>query len=403
MVTAVFLLVVLWHLIFCDISDAPLLSWNISSMNKSVSPNINSTVSIPLASSILTTVSEPTVNTNCAPREGVIIVNVLGRLANDLFQVAFANRLSQQVCWPILYRPFWGAELPSQRGYECFSHASLPQNHALLPESISTTLQDSIQLNASIWNKWASQEDVAALNKEYHSWVHEHNHSIVQLEHLKFDFTKSGVDDLVESTRSPTSQIQVVSMEAFFIHYDWMKDWMPRIREWLQMNPSCCQHTAPPDDAVVMHVRAFDPTESSYNGLTPSAYIDILRHYDLLKRPLWIVCQPKSAGSHFVQEVIKATAAKRATVVTGIDQYDAFCTLTRAKTLVLSYVSSYSQMAALLNIHRDEVEVHYPLTTLDGPEVTLAVPGWHYHLVNQTLDGIQEWDVGYERIRTKMA
>jgi hypothetical protein len=60
-------------------------------------------------------------------------------------------------------------------------------------------------------------------------------------------------------------------------------------------------------------------------------------------------------------------------------------------------------MAALLNNNHGDVKVHYPLTTLDEPEVTLAVPGWKYHLVNEALDGIKKWNVGYEKIKTKMA
>lgn len=347
-----------------------------------------------------------TTTTSCAPREGLIIVNVLGLLANNLFEVAFANRLSEQLCWPVVYRPFWNAELPSKRGYECFTQADLPQNHKQLPPTISTRLQQDIQLDASTWERWAVKpgENAETQNKEYRKWAERmayHNHSVAQLAHLEFDFTGDGVDKLVEDIRSPTSHIQVVSTEAFFIHYDWMKEWMPRIREWLSISPSCCKHD-PPDNAVVMHVRDFDIVDGGYNGLKPSVYVEILYNYHYMNRPLWIVCQPKSAGSPFVQEIVDSMKGK-VTIVTGIDQYDAFCTLTRAKTLILSYVSSYSQMAALLNKHGDEVEVHYPLATLDKPEVTLAVPGWKYHLVKESLDGIKQWNMEYDKIHTKMA
>jgi hypothetical protein len=341
----------------------------------------------------------------CAPRDGVIIVNFLGLLANNLFEVAFALRLAQELCWKIVYRPFWNAEFPSKRGRQCFPNAQLPRNFKML--SLGSTLQDEIQLNASTWYKWAMDpgdyaEDV---NKEYQQWVEKmsfQNKSIAQLAHLEFDFTGNGIERLVNDIYSIESHIQVVSMEAFFIHYDWMKEWMPRIRQWLSISPTCCQHD-PPRNAVVMHVRDFNVEDGGYNGLKARVYTDILHHYHYTNQPLWIVCQPKTANSPFVKEIVKSVHRSKVTIVTGVDQYDAFCTLTRAKTLVLSYVSSFSQMAALLNNNHGDVKVHYPLTTLDEPEVTLAVPGWKYHLVNEALDGIKKWNVGYEKIKTKMA
>ena len=302
------------------------------------------------------------------------------------------------------------------RGDTNFPHAHLPQNHTLLPNTLSLELQNAIQLNASTWSRWALSPDQVAENpdiqQEYEDWVERmafHHHSVAQLNHLEFDFRGNGVDALVHNVRSSHSHIQVVSMGAFFIHYDWMKDWMSPIREWLTIAPSCCQHSIKPsddenDDPVVVHVREFDENDSGYSGLNASVYVRIMEMYQLTQRPLWIVCQPKSAGSAFVQELIRATWAQRATIVTGVDQYDAFCTLTRAKTLILSYKSSFSQMAALLAAGmNDAVEVHYPLTTLQEPDVTLAVPEWTYHFVNRSLDGIEEWNVGYDRIVTTLA
>jgi len=341
-------------------------------------------------------------NKNCAPREGLIVLNVLGLLANDLFETAFANRLSEELCWPIVYRPWWNAEFPSQRGYECFPNAHLPHNHKELPDTLSTSLLTSIQLNASMWREWTTDplhESVWA-NDAYLAWLKRIKEKSFTVEHLKFDFTGNGVENFVTSIRSSSCSIQVVDLQAFFIHYDWIRDWMPKIRQWHQISPECCLQQEPPEDAVEMHVRDFKPTDGGYNGLTSSVYTDILNHYNMTGRPLWVVCQPKTAVSPFV---IQATSSGSVTIVTGIDQYDAFCTLTRAKTLILSYVSSFSQMAALLNSHYEDVEVHYPLTTLYEPEVTLQVPGWKYHLVKESKDAIEEWDVGYERVKPKMA
>lgn len=344
-------------------------------------------------------------NKNCAPRQGLIVVNVLGLLANDLFQVAFSRLLSQQLCWPVVYREFWNAALPSSRGCTCLSEANLPQDPTLLPNTLSLQFQRELHLNASVWQHW-SREEAFLHNDEYLAWVANHSHSVAHLKHMQFDFSGNGVKTFIETVKAPSSPIQVVSTEAFFIHYDWMKDYMPEIRQWLRISPTCCHHQ-PPEDAIVIHVRDFDPEDGGYNALKPSVYVDILNHIHstsntTTEQPLWIVCQPKSASSEFVQAISQA-ASGNVTIVTGIDQYDAFCTLTRAKTLVLSYVSTFSQMAALLNTHDDNVQVHYPLPTLKKPQVTLAVPGWRYHFVNGALDGIQEWDVRYERITPAMA
>lgn len=396
-VGALFVIVVWWRL-FCEV---PTVSSSENKLKRDDTINVRKP---PLTKGMQSKV--PAIK-QCAPREGVIIVNFLGLLANNLFEVAFALRLAEELCWNILYRPFWNAEFPSKRGRQCFPNANLPRHYKQLSSSsISSTLQDDIQLNASTWHTWALNpgENAESVNKQYGEWVERmafQNKSVAQLAHFEFDFTGNGVESLVKDIYSRESHIQVVSMEAFFIHYDWMKEWMPRIRQWLSISPKCCKHDPPPN-AVVMHVRDFDIDDGGYNGLKASVYTDILQHYHDTNRPLWIVCQPKTADSPFVKAIVKSVNRSKVTIVTGIDQYDAFCTLTRAKTLVLSYVSSFSQMAALLNKHGD-VKVHYPLTTLDEPEVTLAVPGWKYHLVKESLDGIKKWNVGYEKIKTVMA
>lgn len=324
----------------------------------------------------------------------------------DLFEVAFANRLSKQLCWPVVYRKWWNAELPSPRGLECLPNASLPRNVSILP--ISRALQRDIDLNEPMWNYWSRHHDKTA-NGQYDDWVQnmQEKGSIAHLQHLHYDFTGNAVDELVRNIKSPSSPIQVVSMRAFFIHYDWMKDWIPEIRNWLQVSPSCCHHT-PPSNAIVMHVRDFNKQDQGYKGIQPNTYVEILKQYYYNENtttpppPLWIVCQPKTTDSDFVNE-IRESIKTNLTIVPGQDQYDAFCTLTRAKTLILSTISSYSQMAALLNHHgQDDVVVHYPILQLEKPKVTLKVPQWHYHLINDTKDGIQEWDVTYKRIIPKM-
>jgi len=58
--------------------------------------------------------------------DGLIIMNVLGLLGNDLFEIAYANHLGKSLGWytygqkrgggsKILLRKMWGAEMPSRR------------------------------------------------------------------------------------------------------------------------------------------------------------------------------------------------------------------------------------------------------------------------------------------------
>ena len=42
--------------------------------------------------------------------------------------------------------------------------------------------------------------------------------------------------------------------------------------------------------------------------------------------------------------------------------------------------------------------VHYPLSTLKRPPVTIKVPGWKYHLMNSNMDGAAEMDIDHERL-----
>lgn len=337
---------------------------------------------------------------NCAPREGLIVLNLLGLLANNLFEVGFANQLSQALCWEVVYRPMWNNEFPSQRGNECFPSAQLPEISTELPSTLSLSLLQEIQLNASVWTTMCAKGREES-NLAYRAWVEGLGKKgmATQLVHPNYDFKGDAVDCLVNGIRNASSQIQVLGLESFFIHYDWMKPHMTNIRQWFNMSQNCCHH-APPDNAVVIHVREFDPMDSGHNDMTASVYTHILQHYNLTNRPLWIICQPKSIFSPFVQK-IAAVSQSSVEIIPGVDQYDAFCTLTRAKTLVLSYISSFSQMAALLS---NASEVHYPIPTLDKPRVTLAVPGWKYHLVKEeTLDSIAQFNVGYENIVTQIA
>jgi type III secretory pathway component EscU len=117
---------------------------------------------------------------------------------------------------------------------------------------------------------------------------------------------------------------------------------------------------------------------------------------------LWIVCQPDDVGIHLVKTL---QDRYNGTIVPGNDSIDALCILMHARRLVLATHSTFSQMAALLSTPNSSSalplsqEVHYLLPTMREPEVTLVVPHWRYHLVDETTkDTIQQFDVNVSAI-----
>lgn len=334
----------------------------------------------------------------CAPREGLIISNTLGRLANNLFEVGFANRLATELCWNVLFRPYWQGEIPSPRAAECFPHAMLPTDHSSLT-NIPSQVQAQLKMNSTFWKSISTRNG----NDLYTSWLAEREQEGIAFT-VNNDaelFTGDGPGRIVAQIRNETSQISLLNLIAFFIHGDWMRDWNDKIREWFTMNETCCRHQ-PPDNAVVIHIRAFGPKDRTNMKIKPSVYTHILNHYNLTSQPIWIVCQPQTVDSRHVKELVAALPHNNVTIVPGQDQYDAFCTLTRAKILLLTSASTFSQMAAYLA--DPSAIVHYPLVTLQRPKVTLSAPGWKYHLVDaHALDRVTEFDVGRDKIRFKAA
>lgn len=332
----------------------------------------------------------------CAPREGLVISNTMGRLANNMFEVGFANRLATDLCWKVLFRPHWQGEIPNPRAAECFPHSMLPKDHATL-DNIPATLQEKLKLNSTFWDSVKTTKG----NRQFMSWFADRqNEGIAQkVGNDGSLFVGDAPHRLVLQIRNETSQTSLLSLEAFFIHGDWMNEWSAKVREWFRINEACCHHR-PPEDAVVIHVRDFAPRDQTNMGIKPAVYTHIMNQYNLTDRPLWIVCQSQTIESSFVKQLTAAFPNKNVTIVPGQDQYDAFCTLTRAKTLLLTSASSFSQMAAFLS----DAQVHYPLKTQYGPKVTLSVPEWKYHLVDhKTLDMVNQFEVNRDNIRFKAA
>ena len=362
---------------------------------------------------------------NCSSTKGIIIVNVLGLLANDLFEAAFAKRIATQLgCgWHVIYRTKWNAAFPNERTDKCFPNA-LADNSNRRPnyakdrtmEAIQivnessgnrTSLEPNLLYQALIYNGLEPEknggfdisEDQA--NEIVGQWVQSLGEAALEVAHLEYPLQKNNVDQLVSKLKDPSSPIRVVNLDAFFIHFDWMNDWMDQISNWLQIDPSCCTATAPSAD-VTIHIRDFEEGDEfdMKDKFNVGVYRDLINRYSNKAAEVVIVCQPKSVESDIVKALVKEF---NASVRTGNDNIDAFCLLSRARgMMVLSTTSTFGQMAALLAQGENRnLQVHYPTHTLRYPKVTLKVPGWKYHLANQSQ--IVEYDVDHERLKVSQA
>ena len=376
-----------------------------------------------------------TSTSHCSEHEGFIIANMHGRLANNLFQIALANRLSEDTCWPILFKEGWQGVFPhDSRALQCFPNGI--GLHQRKPDSIVTEKDrawfDIMNIDNVTDHKWSNpklffeelphRENVHLYEKWWKNSVDEGT-SLRIGSRWAFDYTSvTGWDnDLVENLRRPGNKtfitnleenpqkhrkydtVRAIHMDAFFIQYTWIEPWMDMIRHWHAMDESaCCQHI-PPENAVVIHVRNFSEEEGLDPKFSSRVYFEILDRYYFEDTPsnhvLWIVCQPQDTEIELVKDLQRRY---NATIVTGIDQFDAFCTLQKAKKLVLSSHSTFSQMAALLA--SPETEIHYLLPKLEHPDVTLVVPHWRYHLVESNhKDSIEIWHVNASSIMPIMS
>lgn len=361
--------------------------------------------------------------TDClnVPTDGIIILNMLGRLANDLFEVAFAKRLAEQLgCgWDVMYRSFWAPAFPTDRTDVCFPNALARKNNRIggpasearqiqairkiesttdieRPESFVPILFEALtynELEPEKHKQWDNTGDRA--NNMTQEWINSLGETALSVNHMGFPLYGDHVDQLVLKLRDPASPVKVVSLGAFFIHFDWMRDWMVPISNWLYVDPSCCLTPTPPEGVIVIHIRDFGPGENGWNkNFQVGVYRDIIERYwegDSIGREVLVICQPGSINTDLVQDLVTEFGA---IVQTGEDNIDAFCILSSAKSLFIASTSStFSQMAALLAEQKNEgVQVHYPTHTLDNPPVTLNVSSWKYHLTNTEQNGIAEFD-----------
>ena len=65
----------------------------------------------------------------------------------------------------------------------------------------------------------------------------------------------------------------MLDLEAFFIHYDWIRPWRDKLRKTFAMNPVCCRWR-PPADAVVIHLRDFVANEPGWRPIAANPCLD---------------------------------------------------------------------------------------------------------------------------------
>jgi hypothetical protein len=338
----------------------------------------------------------------------LVIVSLLGRLGNNFFQVALANRLAQALCWRVVYRPSWqGALAHDARLRECFPQGLYPQASAADYQDVPASLRRLFNLTAEDWSALQRQRS----NQQFDAFRHRlllQNQPTNDKENTGWWYgladggrpDKGGfLEGLVTSIRNESLPTRILHLRGFFIHYDWVREALSDIRKWTTVSPACCQTPLPSKNAVVLHWRDFN-TADGQQFATPGTdwvqvYRDILQQHSYLseQRPLLILTQPSSAQTPEVQRLAALTNATR--VETGVDVPDAMCLLQRAETLLLSYASTFSQGPALFG--KANRTVHYPIVKLRRPAVTVFVPYWNYHLVNTT--GIARFDVPFEEIQ----
>ncbi len=320
----------------------------------------------------------------CVPhQEGLIVSNILGRLGNDLFEVGMAKRLADELCWKFVPRAMWVPGILNPDTDRCFPNVRDRQHHIHNLSELSVEFQDQVGITPELWDDLSvnAKRATGGANIRSGEWLSKLDEQgmVWQCHHLLCNFTAENLEKTVASIKS-NSSVRVVWLSAFFIHHDWMVPYMPKLREWLRVAPECC-HSVPPNDAVVIHVRNFAPDENDMNNhMTSKMYKHLLERYGLVSRPIYIVCEPQSVDSEIVKDLMQEFP-NQVKVYTGDNPIDAYCFLTRAKILIPTTSSSFSQMAALMG---EADVVHYPTHTLDHPAVTLNVPHWKYHLVNQT-------------------
>ncbi len=237
---------------------------------------------------------------------GMILVDMLGRLANNLFEVAFAKRIAKQLgCkWQVIYRAGWAPAFPTEQTDTCFPNALAMNNNRQVGaankiqqviQNIDTTQVSSVPILSQAlsyiflepekhqnWNTDPFSGTTIDNNDPGNvtmTWINNLGETAFQWVHMGHPFHGDHVDEVVMKLRDPSSTVRVLYLSAFFIHFDWMRDWMDQIGNWLYIKPSCCKSPLLSGDTIVIHVRDFEPEDGMNNYLQVGVYRDIIEQY----------------------------------------------------------------------------------------------------------------------------
>ena len=170
-----------------------------------------------------------------ANREGLIIVNILGLLANDLFEAAFAARMSEQLGWRVVYRTMWNPAFPTAKTDLCFPNIARnnmtstdkysdkdPLWNFLLNYRGDRESSELRQLyDALTYNDLEQDSNLVTTQDEANdierAWIDDLGEKAKRVVHLEYPLHDYHVDMLVEELRSPHSDVRVLQLEAFFI------------------------------------------------------------------------------------------------------------------------------------------------------------------------------------------
>eukprot|EP00592_Proboscia_alata_P026320 CAMPEP_0194450704 /NCGR_PEP_ID=MMETSP0176-20130528/130879_1 /TAXON_ID=216777 /ORGANISM="Proboscia alata, Strain PI-D3" /LENGTH=370 /DNA_ID=CAMNT_0039278035 /DNA_START=154 /DNA_END=1263 /DNA_ORIENTATION=- len=304
-------------------------------------------------------------------KKGIVVLDLLGLLGNNVFEVGFANAMATELGWDVHYRMVWNTKFMDPEAQTCFPHSFLRNQKTWQNGVIMKMLGDK-----------NTTKHLEGDTKRFHAAL-ETEGMLEDCIHMECDFTGAGMTDTLKRLSGFNSSIRVLHLRAFFIHGQWLHPLKTRKRmqEWFFMNPSCCQTPPPSPDTVVIHIRDFEAedddnkaAEHASRSMSADVYKHILRHYNYSNRPIWIVCQSKTIESRMVQSLQKRFP--QVEIHTGVDEYDAFCILTKAPVLIAAYASTFSQAAALVADSQQVVHVPMVDETSNKPQVTIDIPDW---------------------------
>mmetsp|Transcript_1449 Transcript_1449/g.2189 ORF Transcript_1449/g.2189 Transcript_1449/m.2189 type:complete len:258 (-) Transcript_1449:653-1426(-) len=174
----------------------------------------------------------------CARNKGVIVLDLLGLLGNSIFEVGFANRMSKELCWDVIYRNAWISPFLKERSRTCFPKSLLPYQEE---PAFNLVGEPNTKEDEELWD---------LLQKKRTS---------LDCFHRKCNFTEVGLNEMIKNVSSKSSKIRFIHLKAFFIHGEWIRDmkWQKNIKNEFEMNPACCS-VSPPENAVVIHIRDFE-------------------------------------------------------------------------------------------------------------------------------------------------